>query len=72
MPALIHIEDNHPVGWITAPDMATLFNRANGTDIRNNAGLMDKLYFLRDSVGSVLDDGEPKRELEPGFWLLLD
>lgn len=72
MPALVHIEENQPVGWIAAPDMPTLFNLASGTDIRNNSFLMDKLYHLRDAIDSGFDSGEAKRELEPGFWLLLD
>lgn len=72
MPALIHIEDGEPVGWITAPDMPTLFNMASGTDMRSNGALMDQLYQLRDAVDSGLYDGSPKLEIVRGFWVLLD
>jgi hypothetical protein len=72
MPALIHIEEGQPVGWITAPDMPTLFNMASNTDMRDNSHLMNQLYYLRDAIDCGFDNGEPKRELEPGIWLLLD
>lgn len=68
MPALIEITDNTPTGWITAPDMATLFNLAQGSDMCNNSDLMNQLYSMRDSIYST----EHRRELEPGVWLLLD